>query len=849
MSYSMNQYISDINSFWTQFNSEIDVSRDNFLNIMSDMESMSDDEFAETIAVYVQAELHAMENAANTLASSPSVLAEPAASQLFQNISKDSNAKAAGMPSELSFATVSKYLQNIGVVDINEGISRSEVQKVFQKQIDANSERADRLKRALQPELEEIASGALWSNGVVPLTPYSDLRAAPGAGRVGVVLKLKKMLETIALWRILLGKNYRQPADPLVLDLDGDSIETIAVSAVNAVMYDYNGNEIKTTTGWSSPDDGFLVFDRDNNGIIDDASELFSDYTPLYAGGSAADGFAALAQEDSNKDGVVNNLDANWNNLKIWQDINSDGISQSEELFTMEEAGISGLNVAKSNINQTLPNGNSIKGTGTYIKNDGTTGLMGDVYFAVDTSNQQFPDTPVLPEVEDLPYLPGSGLMRDLHQAASLSPQLLNLLTQYSEAATRQEQMAIIDQLLYAWANTSGMAPTLESRDPEDYRIQYDAFGSITRSANIVTGDGGVAGGGTGSGFVEYVPDVENPRLTESYRQLISQWSRKLHILEAFSGSYFFAFPDQASAEGKGAVTGMLVRSTSSSAVALGAPTKTLLINLRQAQLNLLNQSYELLRQSVYQTLFYQTRFQTDFLPLLDNVELVFDEAGQLAWDYSGLEQYFADTISADPAAGMSDLLEFNRYVANYFLSPDWKGNEIFADYCRTLPVTPELQAMYASYSGYLHILGANIISYNASSPSGEEIIASLNTGASISGSSGDDILIGSTANDRFHGGGGDDYLSGNAGDDFLSGMEGNDTIKGGAGRDNLFGGAGNDVISGGSGNDVLCVLSGRNNTFVDSSGFDKYYVTKGSATITDDGGSGQVFARGGILY
>jgi len=43
-------------------------------------------------------------------------------------------------------------------------------------------------------------------------------------------------------------------------------------------------------------------------------------------------------------------------------------------------------------------------------------------------------------------------------------------LTQYSQATTRQEQMAIIDQLLYAWADTSGLAATMESLSDEHLR-------------------------------------------------------------------------------------------------------------------------------------------------------------------------------------------------------------------------------------------------------------------------------------------------------------------------------------------------------------------------------------------
>ncbi|MEN6373260.1 MAG: hypothetical protein ABFD75_00595 [Smithella sp.] len=50
----------------------------------------------------------------------------------------------------------------------------------------------------------------------------------------------------------------------------------------------------------------------------------------------------------------------------------------------------------------------------------------------------------------------GSGLCHDLHEATSLSPTLQNILNQYSQATIRNEQLEIIDQLLDAWADTSG---------------------------------------------------------------------------------------------------------------------------------------------------------------------------------------------------------------------------------------------------------------------------------------------------------------------------------------------------------------------------------------------------------
>ena len=153
--------------------------------------------------------------------------------------------------------------------------------------------------------------------------------------------------------------------------------------------------------------------------VLSGGKELFGDSTALNAGGTAADGFAALAQEDTNSDGVVNNLDANWNKLKVWQDLNQDGISQAGELSTLAQLGITGINVAKTNSTQVLADGNSIKGTGTFIKADGTTGNMADVWFSVDTFTSQFPDEiPVSADVALLPEMEGSGLVRDLQQAA-----------------------------------------------------------------------------------------------------------------------------------------------------------------------------------------------------------------------------------------------------------------------------------------------------------------------------------------------------------------------------------------------------------------------------------------------
>ncbi|MFX5053633.1 hypothetical protein ABTC30_20370, partial [Acinetobacter baumannii] len=76
--------------------------------------------------------------------------------------------------------------------------------------------------------------------------------------------------------------------------LDGDGIETIAHNKLNGALFDNDADGLKTATGWVSPHDGLLVFDRNADGIINDGTEVFGDNTYLKNGEKAEHGFDAL---------------------------------------------------------------------------------------------------------------------------------------------------------------------------------------------------------------------------------------------------------------------------------------------------------------------------------------------------------------------------------------------------------------------------------------------------------------------------------------------------------------------------------------------------------------------------
>lgn len=66
--------------------------------------------------------------------------------------------------------------------------------------------------------------------------------------------------------------------DLLLLDLDDDGLETGGV--LRGAYFDHDNDDIKTVTGWVGPNDGILVLDRNQDGVIDNGSELFGRHAP-----------------------------------------------------------------------------------------------------------------------------------------------------------------------------------------------------------------------------------------------------------------------------------------------------------------------------------------------------------------------------------------------------------------------------------------------------------------------------------------------------------------------------------------------------------------------------------------
>lgn len=115
---------------------------------------------------------------------------------------------------------------------------------------------------------------------------------------------------------------------PLVLAFRG---ETVQFNTAVVASFDLTGT-MSVRTDWPTSTTPWLALDRNGNGRIDDGGELFGSATLLRSGEAASNGFAALAELDSNTDGRIDASDEMWAQLLVWSDVDSDRVSAVNEL-------------------------------------------------------------------------------------------------------------------------------------------------------------------------------------------------------------------------------------------------------------------------------------------------------------------------------------------------------------------------------------------------------------------------------------------------------------------------------------------------------------------------------------
>ncbi len=640
----------------------------------------------------------------------------------------------------------------------------------------------------------------------------------------------------------------RYIADPLVLDLDGDGFELLSVN--DGVYFDEDAQGLVEKTEWVAPDDALLAIDLNEDGVINDGSELFGTSTKLPDGSVAKSGFEALAQYDDNKDGVIDENDAVFNRLKVWQDKNSDGISQEDELYSLSDLEIDGICIDTSDTDGVR--------TAVVRYADGSSKKIGEFHFDAQLYNTiEKGKVNISDGIAGLPNVQAIGNTASLHTLMQTDETgvLRGYVEQFAKASTQGEKEQLMTDILYFISGAREMAP--ESRGNQIDARKLAVIEQFLGKEFI--GTDGVNPVNTAASILE-----------DMYLDIFNGYYSLLNVQTEFANYLSMTFWTQ-DAEGKRYLNTDVFDAFVTMCVEQGYDMKGTVVDMARvvSSLNASNSNNFTKYLLGYSSLPDYTRAVAS--ACINHVyfgndadgnytgnsysEVFFGGAGRnLLWGKcgddilfgeAGNDELYGETGNDILVGGVGDdylcgglgddtyvfhigdgndtIYDFEKSDVNGKADKILFGKGISIDSIKLERSGTNLVIRYGAgdcvtvkqaFAGGNYFV-ENIEFADGSSLSAQDIAVRVNC---LHGTDGNDTLNGYSAtagydiSETFYAGAGNDTVNGYDGDDTIYGEDGDDKLYGGNGDDALIGGSGNDYLNGGKGNDTYVFHIGDGN-------------------------------------
>lgn len=163
-----------------------------------------------------------------------------------------------------------------------------------------------------------------------------------------------------------------QLKDPLVINFDGPAAQLTDTK----FSFDLDSDGVLDQISFLKPGSGFLALDQNQDGIVNNGSELFGTFS--------GNGFADLAKFDLDQNGWIDENDSVYENLRIWTK-DEDG---KDVLFALGQKGIGAIYLGNIDTQFSIKDAanqsqGEIRKTGIFLKEDGLVGTVQQIDLVV----------------------------------------------------------------------------------------------------------------------------------------------------------------------------------------------------------------------------------------------------------------------------------------------------------------------------------------------------------------------------------------------------------------------------------------------------------------------------------